>query len=443
VSISGFKWIVFLTELRCSCDRYRNSRPRMACEHLWGVQYFLDPPTPDELLIPEDLTEGPVKSADAKPDEALLSGVDIAVVLKGGYSKNSRAYERALQGEVPAVLTLILEVCKAYGGDSLWRPPTERRQGRHAYPVWLMIFANFIRVYNGFSLRKTQGFLALLAGVGYLDIDQVPKFATIGAFNRAPETSRLLDDLIFIAASPFRNVGRLRVAGDGTGWSSSKYGDHRAEHRDKKSEAREHEWYRATVVCDVDYFFVLSAFVSREKIGERKALSAMLPTLKSRGWDIGPFLLDAGFDGAHQRDELIHEGFDPFVPYKVSAVNAIPRKHKKTVRHPAELIRCFHLFSQHAKEFKEIFRFRVKVECLFSATKQICGSYVHGRCEVSARNDVLMMFLCHNIRMIHKARTAIEEHQRKLESMGTEPPKRRDTRQNGAIVNAAQLHLSL
>jgi transposase len=431
--------MVVTKERRCTCDRYRNCRPRAACEHIFAVDYFIEPPTPDEFMIPADIpeTSTPLPATD-EPNAAALADVDVRTILRGGYTKHASSYERALQSEFPDVSKLTLEVCKAYAGGEYWKPRAGSKQGRKAFPLWLMLYASFLKVFMKFSLRKTHGFLRMLRDLGYLDIDRVPGFATIGEFLRAPETPPLLNDLIYITASTFKGVGKIRVGGDGTGWSSSRYGDHRLEHRDAKDEARRHEWHRVTAICDVDFFFVLGVFVGPWSIGERAALKTLLPDLKSRGWDIGAFMLDAGFDGTMLRDELVELGYAPYVPYKDGTVNAIAPRHKNDVRHAAELIRCFHLFSQFAEAFREVFRYRVKLEALFSSVKEICGSFVRGRREESVRSEILMMFLVHNIRMIHFARTAIEDHQRRLSESST----RRGSKGSNGTIEAPLLPLS-
>ena len=372
-----FNYFVSVSEDRCTCDRYRNARPRLRCEHIWGVFYYIDPPTADEFELPAERAADPQPTTafdKPKPSSQLLRAADIQSVLGGGWSRFRAAYERALQNEFTDVMDLALVVFKQYAGDALWRPRTGSPQGRRSFPLWLMLFADFTRIFNGFTLRGTQGFLDFLVRVGYLDVS-APQFNAIGAFARNQATSGILDDLIFLSASPFRSVGKIRVVSDGTGWSSSKYGDHRLEHRDAKEEAREHDWWRATLISDPDGMFILSASVTAEDIGEKASLRRMLPNLVERGWDIGPFLLDAGFDDTILRDDLIDLGFDPYIPYRDGRVNAIPPKHRRTVKHPEKLITCFHVFSQYEAQFRPHFRFRVKVECLIAALKERFGSF--------------------------------------------------------------------
>jgi len=420
IEVQGvYKHIVVVTETRCTCDRYRNARPRMLCEHVWAVFYSIDPPQQSEFEIPvaePGAPTMPAKDAPVDPSAKRLDAIDVRPVLGGGWSRFTTAYENALQSEFVDVTDLALAVFKQYAGDSLWRPQGDDKRGRHSYPLWLMLFAEFARIFNGFTLRGTQGFLEFLVRDGYLDVPRIPQFATIGAFNRTEHASPIIHDAIFLTASPFRSIARLRTAGDGTGWSSHTYGDHRKEHRDGKKEAREQNWWRAVLVCDVDALCVLSAWVTAEAIGEKKALEAMLPGILDRGWDIGALLLDAGFDDTLLRDSLIDDGVKPYIPYKDGRVHAIPRKHERVVRHPDELTKLFHMFSQFQAEFRETYRFRVKVECLISTLKRRFSSFVRSRCEAGARNDILMMCVCHNFRMINNALHVIEEIKRESQT---------------------------
>jgi hypothetical protein len=264
-----------------------------------------------------------------------------------------------------------------------------------------MLFAHFLHTFNNLTLRGTQGFLELLARAGYLDAQATPEFAAIGAFIRSSSTSLIINDLMYLFASPFRSRTKLRLGADGTGWSSSKYGDHRKEHRDKKEEAREHIWWRTVFISDVDQLFVVSAWVTNEDIGEGRILKSLLPRLVDRGWDIGSLLLDAGFDDTLLRDDLIEMGIDPFIPYKDGRVNAIPRKHRNNVKHSERLVECFHAFNHYETQFKPVFRFRVKEECCIASVKTRFLSYVRSHGEVGARNEILMMFCCNNLRILN------------------------------------------
>ncbi len=225
IAIPGvFTYAVVVPEGRCTCDRYRTARPRIWCEHVWAIFYFLDPPTQDEFQIPEH-GAALAPAIDASPERgmsaAALRAVDLASIPIGGWTKFRSAYEKAIQGEFGDVMDLFLIVVRQYAGDSLWKPPGEEKRGRHSYPLWLMLFAHFLHTFNNLTLRGTQGLLVFLARVGYLDAHATPAFAAIGAFIRSSSTSLIINDLMYLFASPFRSRTKLRLGADGTGWSQA------------------------------------------------------------------------------------------------------------------------------------------------------------------------------------------------------------------------------
>ena len=81
------------------------------------------------------------------------------------------------------------------------------------------------------------------------------------------------------------------------------YGDYRAEKRAHKEEAREHDWWRATAICDVDGLFVLAASLTNWSIGENASLLAMLQDITANhDYDLDLFGGDMGFKATLLRD---------------------------------------------------------------------------------------------------------------------------------------------
>lgn len=419
----GVTCVVNLRRKSGTCDFYRKMRPRTACRHFWAVAYQIDPPEASEFEPPLAFEPMPPQT----PAPAPTAKPEVRDLLAGGFSTTERrAYEKALQSEFPGVLKLAEDIFAQYAGDRLWKEKNEWGTGRHAFPLRLMLLSNLIRFYNRYSLRRTAGLLELLRRVGYIEV--VPKFGALGHFIASPAVTSMLEDLIYVTALPFQKLGRFRLAADGTGFSSSHYGDYRLEHRHhdnrrgdaeqssradseetnvalkkekQRKEVREQQWWRVVAVSEVDALAVLAVNVSSESVGEQTAFKRMLPGLVARGWDVHSFRLDAGFDDTLLRDSMAEAGYDPMIPYRDGRVNAIPVRHVGKVRNPEALERMFHLFALQDAELKREYGSRAKAECLFSSIERVFGKYVDSRGEIAARNEILTIFLCHNLRMLH------------------------------------------
>ncbi len=96
----------------------------------------------------------------------------------------------------------------------------------------------------------------------------------------------------------------------------------------------------------------------------------------------------------------------PFIPYAQNSKNAIPSKWRKTVKHAA-LLRALHKQFQadEGAAFKAYYRYRVKVENLFSAIKEKYGGSVRSTEGAGAENEILLKLLCQNV---HQLLLAVE-----------------------------------
>lgn len=394
--------LVNLDRRESTCPEYRKSRPRVECAHHWAVLYTIEPPTLEEFQT----TAPPARaslSTTSTPGIASESDLKAAFseIIRGGYTRHAKAYDESLRDEFMEIVLFGQRLFREIGQGIQWREPKGR--GRRQLPLANILLSNFMRAYNDWSYRRTEGFMRLIAHERvHLIGPDYPDFNLASRFNRSHLATPLLHDILALTAEPFREYGSLRLAADGTGMSSSHFSDYRCEKRDGLPEARQARWFRAHVICDVDSLHAVCVRVTPPSGSEKLMFLEMLADLTARGYDdsIEAILADGGYSGTQIRDEIAQLGARPVVPWHSNAKNAISKKYGPRVRKPTIIREMFHLFSAEPERFKDEYRMRVKVEGLFSAVKGRFGGYVRSLDEAAPENEILWKFICHNIHVL-------------------------------------------
>jgi hypothetical protein len=389
-----------------TCKEYRHTSPPTRCPHWWAVAYTIDPPTPDEFIIPV-----PQQALVVPTTLKLVTATELSedVVrrvaredIRGGYSRFADKYDEHLKTEFMETMFFVREFFKQIGPALDTR--NHQGRGRKLTPLADLLFAAFLKEHmSGWSLRRSQGMLEFLAHPEIRFISPAfPDFAVVGTFIREPGVTPILRDIMAMLADPLREFGQMEIATDGTGASSNRFDDWRI--AGKEHQHKEHRrWYKAHACCDVDTMCIIAMYVTDKNVSEKKMLlNALLPELVAREYDISKFFADGGYNATEIRDEVYDQlKAIPFIPWGKNSKRAISLPWRAKVKHAPMIEAVYAAWkADEGKAFKAEYRYRVKVENLFSSVKGRFGGYVRLHGGNGPENEILLKAICHNVHIL-------------------------------------------
>lgn len=402
--------IVNYVRQECTCNGFVKSKPRMACRDIWAVRYTVEPPDADEVADLRKLRSGEMLKQEAReslrsahPHKAPDLQERIEAGIRGGYKRFGKIYHDAITDEFSDSLRFALALFEQM--ERVYEFRAIKGRGRLPMRLSRLLFAFWLYTYLRCSLRATEGFLKFLAEVGFIGEDY-PDHATLGAFIVSKDAHLIIRGLIALTAEPFRDLGPLVLAGDGTGAAAknNKFFDYRSQRCDGKQQTRAGaKWYKAHPVCGTDTLQTIVIRITDHKASEKTVLrKELLPELEAMEYECEQFLLDGGYNATMIRDEIVQRlRAVPLVPWAKNSKNAIPRRWRNVVQN-VDLIKELHrLCTKEPEKFKiEGYRYRVKVECLFAAVKERFGAYVRTFTGWGPQNEIAMKFACYNIHLL-------------------------------------------
>ena len=394
-----------------TCAAFRKSQPRTRCSHWWAVAYTIDPPEPEELVVPTVVSVPAIVTAPASPSSLVISKEmpsveELARIarekVKGGYTRFASLYEEHLRTEYLETMFLLKHLLPQLAPVLDVRE--QKQHGRKLRSLDQLLFAALLHAHHNWPFRRTEGMLAFYADprVGFIAPD-FPGFNLIDQFVRDPLTTQILRDLLALTAEPFRQYGPMTLAGDGTGMSTNRFDDWMVEGKHHIESRGTRGWRKAHVVCDVDTLAVVSAFVTDKDVSEKRIIiTSLIPELVAREYDVEKFLLDGGYNATEIRDLVVDAlGATPYVPWGSRSKRAISLPWRDKVKHGPLIEQIYSAFkTDEGKAFKEEYRYRVKVENLFSSIKTRFGGSVRATHDSGPENEVLLKLICHNVHML-------------------------------------------
>jgi len=387
-----------------TCAASRKSRPRTRCPHWWAVAYTVEPPSPEELVQPEIAVVAPapqqIDVAAKMPSDEDLRRIAREKV-QGGYKRDAKGYDEHLRSEFGETMFVVKPFFDVVGPHLENRE--QKKRGPKNMPMSDLLFAAFIHGHMNWSFRRTEGMLKFLADPRIGFIEDHPGFNRIDHFVRAPSTTPVLRDLLALTADPFRAFGKMTLAGDGTGLSTNRFDDWMIEGKHGIENRGTRGWRKAHVVCDSDVLAIVACYVTDKDVSEKRViLDHIVPELEVRDYDIEKFLLDGGYNATEIRDEIIEIlNAVPYVPWGSNSRRAVSYRWRNLVKNAPLIEEVYARFkADEGAAFKAEYRYRVKVENLFSSIKTRFGGSVRALEGNGPENEVLLKCICHNVHML-------------------------------------------
>ena len=321
------------------------------------------------------------------------------------------------------------------------KEPRVRKRGGQRLPREQRAFTVVFRTLWNKPLHDVSQALRKQVERGY--IEWAPKPNAISEYVHDPEMTQILEECLARSARVVRNLEKI-VCMDSSGISTVSSGNYLDNDRGKR-ERNDGQWVKPHVISGAKTNMVAKVIVTWNKKGtnpsdesERTADVNFFVDLLRAALQVGwkpkyaaadkAYLSDANVDGA-----------------KKLGVQAVIQMKKNSKRRGSDAFKeLYDFFTDNPDAHEEIYRYRVKVESVFSALKRTCGHYIWARgprlpknpteadytqINTSRLNEVLAKFIVHNLRqtvmlehlygvkMNYAADTAFHPFQNELEKI--------------------------
>lgn len=219
-----------------------------------------------------------------------------------------------------------------------------------------------------------------------LRLEKIPKPRTLYKYRAMPEMSGILERLQKKSADELWKK-EMMAATDGTGNPRSK-GKHWRKDREDSKKYREYD--KAHLMVGVRSLVNPYTRVTR---GTWSDLPEFEPLVRNTipGSNVKQVLADKGYVSSENYEVAAECGATPYIMPKD---NAVYRPHPSN-----QYQKMVHFATKFPERWKEVYRFRVKVECAIHSKKNAFGDIIRGRTLTSRRNQEILRDIVHNFRM--------------------------------------------
>jgi hypothetical protein len=374
--VAGAKWyvpsatqpsggyIVDVETQSCTCPDHETTGGK--CKHAYAVEFTMRSTTTN--------ADGSVTTREA--------------TVRVTYGQNWHAYNLAQTHEREHVSTLLGALC-----EGIVQPPQVGR-GRPRLPLADLVYAATMKVYTGFSARRSGSDVRDCENKGF--IKDAMHFNSVLNLIKRPDITPLLTALVEESAVPLRAL-ESTFAADSTGfgtstyhrWHDEKYG------RENREPKKKHDWLKLHAMCGVKTHAITSVLVTDTGLGsgDSPRLPGLIAATHAKGWTMNEVAADMGYLSNENFEAIEAVGALPLIPFKVNNKG----------NGPAAWRRAWGLFTYRREDFLKLYHQRSNVEAVFSSLKRKFGSSVKSIAFEAQVNEVLLKCLCHNLSCVTHA----------------------------------------
>ena len=285
-------------------------------------------------------------------------------------------YNKSQTKEKVLFVKMLKELCEIL-------PKKLRTRGNKPLELSHLIFCLCMKGYCLKSGRRIIGELELCKEAKL--IDKVPHFNTLFHYLRNTDITIVLEDLIKLTSLPLKSIER-KFCCDSSGFGNAVLHDRWSQIRQNYN--KHHKYFKAHIS-----FGVLTNIVTACKITDgTQADSPLLPEMVNQtaeNFKIEEWSADKGYLSRENYEAIFKYGALPLIPFKSNTTEK-----KKGSGIWAEMYNFFH---KNQKLFMKKYHLRSNAESGFHMIKSRFGDLTQMKNEISAKNDVLVKILCHNL----------------------------------------------
>ncbi|MDD5417206.1 MAG: transposase [Candidatus Aenigmarchaeota archaeon] len=260
--------------------------------------------------------------------------------------------------------------------------------GRPNYALDDMIKICCIKVFNGFSQRRTMYEINVAHALGF--IHAVPHYNSIGNYFNDAEVTEWLQKLYKLIATPLVSV-ESNFATDATGFSLP--------HKEKwaslvRKHVRMRDYKKLHIVCGVLTNVITSATVTEGTRNDTTQFETLVKSTSSY-FKIREMYADGGYLSRKNCEIIKSVGGSPYImPRKNTRLGTLQNKGTTAWRDMLKV------WKNNEELFREHYHKRSNVESTFSMMKRKFLPYVRSKNSKSQENEILCKVVVHNISVL-------------------------------------------
>jgi transposase len=336
-------------EPKCNCPDCGLRHKK--CKHIYAVEFYIKRQIDEEGKITE------------------TKGVKIS------YSQDWKAYDKSQTNEKLVFMKLLKDLV-----NHAEQP--DYKFGRPKLPISEMLFNSVMKIYSTFSLRRFMSDVKIAKEMNL--IDSVPCYASVGHFLQREDLTPILKQLIYISASPLREV-ETKFAVDSSGFSTSRF----ARWFDTKwgKERKYKLWLKAHLISGVKTNIIAGVEITEGEVNDSPSLPRLVEET-AKTFRVGEVSGDKAYSSRMNLQAIQDVGAVPFIPFKKNATN----KDKLSVWG-----KMYGYFIYRHDEFLEHYHKRSNIETCFHMIKTKFKDNLRSKTKTAQVNELLCKILAHNI----------------------------------------------
>ena len=336
----------------CTCLDYESHRQK--CKHVYAVERMLYPHAQPVVEVPE-----PVKRLT--------------------YKQEWHDYNLAQTNEKARFQELLHSLCSGI---------EERAQtmGRPRLPLSDMVFSAVMKVYCGFSSRRSISDLREAQQRGYLS--RAPHFNSISNYLEAEWLTAYLHALITESSLPLKAV-ETKFAVDSSGFSTCRYSRWIDVKYGKGNVIEKQEWVKMHLMCGVTTNVVTSCVITDGHAGDSPQFKGLV-NKTAENFVMDEVSADKAYSSRSNLKLVVGHTAMPYIDFKE---NTNPDNRRSN----ALWKRMYHFYAYNQEWFMSHYHLRSNVETVFSMIKAKFGGSLRSKTYQSQVNEALCKVLCHNI----------------------------------------------
>lgn len=340
----------------CSCPDFELRH--QTCKHGFAVEFFLKRET---TITPDGETT-----------------VTETRAMRVTYPQNWAAYNAAQTAEKELFCHLLRDLTASV-------PEPERGKGRPPVPVADALFAATYKVYSTASARRFMTDLRDAHARGH--VSRAWHFNSVLKVIENPEITPDIERLVTRSAAPL-SVVETQFAVDSTGFGTQQFYRHFTAKYGREHTFRNYVKLHALVGTKTNV--IASASVTDR---DRNDYTQFAPLVADAAptFQMAEISADKAYMGRTNLAAAASVGAEPFIPFKSNA--------SEDAKSPL-WNKLFHLYHYRVDDFLPHYHRRSNVESTFSAMKRVLGDTLRSKGEDAQRNELLLMCVAHNIRML-------------------------------------------
>lgn len=258
--------------------------------------------------------------------------------------------------------------------------------GRPRLPLSDMLFAIVLKVYCGFSTRRTASDLREAQARGYLT--RAPHFNSLSNYMEAEWLTAYLHALITESSLPLKSV-ETSFAVDSSGFSTCRYERWlHAKYGSNPKVIEKQTWVKLHLMCGVKTNVVTSCEITDKYAGDSPQFKPLVKRT-AENFVMNEVSADKAYSSRNNLKPVVGFSAMPYVDFKV---DTNPERSKDNLWR-----RMFHFYSYNQEWFYQHYHKRSNVESTFSMIKAKFGSGLRSKTFQAQVNEALCKVLCHNL----------------------------------------------